>query len=107
MPLPTFSSERILELFEALPTITENNLGSNTVTGNWPAQQEAGEEELPYPAEALLTLLAAGLCLLKTLQVMEQHLLLHASFEGVILKLKPPKLQATHNLHQTDSIQFC
>lgn len=76
MASPTSSSERILDLFEALPVLTENNLGPNTVSGNWPAQQEAGEEELPYPAEALLTLLAVGLCLLKTLQVMEQHLLL-------------------------------
>jgi len=67
----------VRELYEALPTLTENNLGPNTVTGNWPAQQEAGEEELPYPAEALLTLLAAGPCLLKTLQVMEEHFLLH------------------------------
>lgn len=74
MALPTSSSERILDLFEALPILTENNLGP--VSGNWLAQQEAGEEELPYPAEALLTLLAAGLCLLKTLQVMEQYLLL-------------------------------
>lgn len=74
MALPTSSSERILDLFEALPILTENNLGP--VSGNWPAQQEAGEEELPYPAEALLTLLAAGLCLLKALQVMEQYLLL-------------------------------
>ncbi|CAM4703336.1 unnamed protein product [Leuciscus chuanchicus] len=67
----------VRDRFEALPTLTENNLGPNTVTGNWPAQQEAGEEELPYPAEALLTLLAAGPCLLTTLQVMKEHFLLH------------------------------
>lgn len=65
----------VRDLFEALPTLTENNLGPNTVAGNWPAQQEAVEEELPYPVEALLTLLAAGPCQLTTLQVMKEHFL--------------------------------